>query len=504
VTGVDGVASRSSGLAASAGRAREWLRAVPTAVWIVLGGAVVLRLALWYAYSPAIVVNHDTAAYVEMARAELFADPARTTGYSVFLRGLHAIWGDLDLVIAVQHLIGIATALILYATVRRLGAPLWAALASAAAILLSLDQVAIEHTVLSESPFTFTFCAALYFCVRSLDEPREVLGPLTNRHLWAVAAGLALGLDASLRGTAAPMIPFLGLWFLFAIPGRWLTRFAYAGAATISAGVLVLAYAAINDSVTGHFGLTKMSGWTSYARAAPFADCTQFDPPAGTERLCEATPSEERPGPDFYTWEPESPAQRVFGYPPAGNDLLGEFGRQAIVNQPLDYGWSVTRDFLRFYAPDMADERPFSGPKPDYNDIGRRDPPIEQDLMSRLNGYYAPEELTIREGAVEVLTNVQQFFRVHPVLLLQATLLGALGLWLAADRRTRAGVALLLGAGLLLLAIPAVVGTYNSRYALPAGGPLIAAGAIGLWLLIERLRGRSIAGGGPAAAETGH
>jgi hypothetical protein len=500
MTAFDSVASRTSGFAV-AGRVREWIRAVPIALWIVLGAAVVLRLSLWLSYAPAIVTNPDTAAYVEMARGELFADPARTAGYSMFLRGLHAFWSDLDLTIAVQHLLGIGTALLLYASVRRLGAPLWVALVAAAAVLLSLDQVALEHTVLSEAPFTFILSATLYFCVRALEEPRELAGRLTSRHLWALAAGLALGVDAWVRGAAAPLVPFLGLWLLFAVSGRWLTRLAYAGLATISAAAVLLAYFALNEAATGEFALTRMGGWSSYARAAPFADCGEFEPPAGTARLCEATPPEERPGPDFYTWEPESPAQRLFGYPPAGDEKLGEFGREAILNQPLDYGWSVTRDFLRFFTPELGDERAFSGPKPDWNDIGRRDPPIEQDLMGRLNAYYVPEELRIEGASVDVLTNLQQFLRVQPLLLLQATILGAVGLWLSRGR-IRIGIALLLGTGLLLLVIPAVVGTYNSRYAVPAAGPLIAAGTLGLWLLIERLRGRRPAGD-PAPSTTG-
>jgi len=74
--------------------------------------------------------------------------------------------------------------------------------------------------------------------------------------------------------------------------------------------------------------------------------------------------------------------------------------------------------------------------------------------------------------------------------------LAAFGIWFAAGR-VRAGIALLLGAGLLLLVISAAVVGYNARYAIPAGGPLVASGAIGLWVILQRLFERRAAASGP-------
>ena len=82
---------------------------------------------------------------------------------------------QLEFTIALQHLLGIATGLILYAAVRRLGAPVWAGVLAAAAVLLSLDQIFLEHAVMNETVFTFLFALALYAAVRALD-PRAPAG----------------------------------------------------------------------------------------------------------------------------------------------------------------------------------------------------------------------------------------------------------------------------------------------------------------------------------------
>lgn len=91
-----------------------------------------LRIWLSFAVRPAYAHSYDSLLFVDMARGELFSDPTRTVGYPILLRALHGISSDLDFTIQVQHLLGIATALVLYATVRRLGAPVWAGIAAAA------------------------------------------------------------------------------------------------------------------------------------------------------------------------------------------------------------------------------------------------------------------------------------------------------------------------------------------------------------------------------------
>ena len=473
---------------AVAERLRSRAARVPLALTMLLVAGVALRLLMWLEYRPAMMNNPDSAAYLQIAEESLFkTDPARPAGYPMFLRTLHGVAANVDLVIVLQHLLGIATALLLYATVRRVGAPVWAGLVAAAAVLLSLDQIQFEHTLQAEGPFTFGLALVCYGAVRSLEDPRRVLGPVTTRHLWIVGCGIVLGLAAWVRAIGVPLIPFLALWFALAIPGRWWERLAHAGMLGLSAGALVLVYFALNSAATGSFGLTRSAGWALYARTAPFADCTQFQPPAGTEGLCELSAPKTRPGPDYYGWVPGSPASGCsVGRRRPTRSSASSRARRSFTSRATTCGRpSVTSRVTSCPGSTTSSRTSLTIP---YLDIDRRDRPVEADIERATRSYYPGTSTDIGSG-LTVLTNLQQLLRVHPVLMLQALILGALGIWLGRGR-VRAALALLLGAAVLGLAIPSATVSYNARYAVPFAGPLIAAGAIGLWLLLARLPGR--------------
>jgi hypothetical protein len=471
-------------------RSAVLVRRVPLVLAVLVLVGIGLRVAVSVLYRPALMNSADSTVYLLMANQDLFIDPVRPAGYSIFLRAMHGIWSDLDFTIVAQHVIGVVTALLLYAAARRLGAPLWAAAAAAAAVLLPLDQIVLEHTLMAESLFTLGLAIVIYACVRTLDESRRLAGAVTTRHLWILAAAIALGLTAWVRVVAAPLIPFLGLWIALAVPGRWRERLGRGALAAVSAAAVLLAYFSLNTSATGHFSLTYASGWGLYSRIAPVAECSEFDPPAGTEALCEETPPADRNGPDFYGWQPGSPAVQLFGGPPIGDDELLAFARQAITHQPTRYAELVVRDTARYFVPDYR-PYPFGGPGYESLDIERRAPPlIEGDVNDGINGYYSPETLVIEDG-VGALGEVQDWLRVQPLLMMAALIAGAIGVALAKGRQ-RAGLVLLLGAALLLFVIPSATASYSARYAIPAAGPLIAAGALGASLLFARYRGRRV------------
>lgn len=476
-------------------RAGGLVTAIPAVVAILFAAGVILRLCVVVLYEPALVNNADTPTYVAMANGGLFGDPVRPSGYPMFLIVLHAISDELTFTIAVQHLLGIATALVLYAMARRIGAPVWAAAIGAAAVLLSLDQIVLEHVVLSDALFTFVLTVVLYACVRALDDPRPLAGPLATRHLWILAAGLALGLGGWVRGVGAAMVPFLVLWLALAIPGRRWERIGRGALAGAAAAALLLVYFALNESRTGTFGLTQSSGWSLYSRVAPFADCDQFTPPAGTESLCEDSPIGTRFGPDFYGWEAKSPAHKLFSYPPQGDDDLGEFARQAIIHQPRAYAWAVGNDTLRYFLPDY-NTYAYGGPGYDTLDIQRHDWPLELEISGYLPIYYDTANLDIDEDGVRILSEVQDWVRVHPWLMLIAMIAGLAGI-VPARGRVRAVLVLLCGAGLLLLVIPSATANYNARYAIPGSGPILLGGAIGLWVISGWLSARRRAGRPP-------
>ncbi len=473
--------SRFAGLGARAGATVD---RIPLALAVVVLIAAVMRIALELSYRPLVLSFPDSGAYMQMAHDSMFDDPVRTVGYPVFLEIVHWFSANVERTIEIQHILGLVTGVLLYATVRRLGAPIWVALVGAVAVLLSLDQIKLEHMLATEAPFTCLYAGTLYCAVRGLDPGRELAGPLGTRELWLLAAGLLLGAAVWLRGMAIVLIPFIAVWGAFAIPGDRLARASRAALLAAPAVVLVLLYMAINSSSAGTFGLIQADGRGVYVRTAQFADCARFDPPAGTEELCETTPGDDRPATYFYSSQPDSPAYEEFGPPPAGDEELGDFGWAAVGAQPLDFLGAAGSDFVGYFFPELSRGRPFSDIGLDL-EISYRVEEVENDLRTRFFGAYydriGPVEVT---GFAGVLEDAQALLRAHPILLAQAALLALLGLW-AARGRPRAGIVLLGGSALVLLAATATA-TYAARYAVPVAGPLIAAGAIGLWALLQR------------------
>ena len=70
-----------------------------------------------------------------------------------------------------QHLAGIATALLLFAAVRRITGSAWAGLVPAAAVLLNPDLIYLEHSIMSEPWFVLACAGAVYAAVRAFDRP---------------------------------------------------------------------------------------------------------------------------------------------------------------------------------------------------------------------------------------------------------------------------------------------------------------------------------------------
>jgi hypothetical protein len=474
---------------------RLWARtrAIPIALAILVAAGVVLRVAMEATVHP-VIMSPDTITYLGMATYDLYVDPARPAGYSMFLIALHEVSANIDFTTWVQHLIGIITGLIMYATVRRVGAPRWAAVVAAAPVLLGVDQIIHEQALLSEVLFVFLIAAALYAAVRALEEPRPLLGVTTTRVAWIIGAGVIFGLSVWVRGVSAPIVPFFALWFLLAIPGTWWRRIGHAALAGGAAVAIVLVYFQLHYLALGYFGLVKGSGWGIYARTAPFADCTQFEPPEGTRRLCETTPPEERPGPDTYAWV-KGPARKAFGGPPEANDKVAAFGWAVVRGQPLDYLDVVFGDTVKYFGFNRT-EHDFGGSQMVWLPYDTRS------IMPWINDYYHDEQHSIG-GSVGTLEDVQDVVRVHPLILFFSLLAGIAGVVLGRGR-VRWALVLFLVVGFLLVLIPPATAVYNFRYALPANGPLVAAGAIGLWLILERIgawrNGRRPGPPGPAAA----
>ena len=211
-------------------------------------------------------------------------------------------------------------------------------------------------------------------------------------------------------------------------------RIRGAVAVAAAAGALLLAYAAVQDTQNGHFGLVQGGGWAAYSRAAPFADCRVFTPPKGTESLCDPRDARDRPGPDFYAWDARSPAVKAFKGPPFHSAEVGAFGKAAIKAQPKAYAEAVATDLWRYVDSDAGPDRYANGDTPAQLSLARRRLKAERPNVPAVEALYGDVEIRTT-GAVSVLADLQRIVRVHGVLVLLALFLSLAGAVLARGHR---------------------------------------------------------------------
>jgi Dolichyl-phosphate-mannose-protein mannosyltransferase len=448
---------------------------VPLALLLLLG--VAARVVLMADYRPAYLSSNDSARFLHFAHIDdgMYQDTFGPTGYAAMLKALRFVSNQLEFTVAVQHLLGVVAAVLLYAAVRRLGAPVWAACVPAGVVLLSGDQLYMEHALLSEGGFLPLLAGGLYAGVRALESPR----PLR----WlALAAALFAG-TALFRNVGLILLPALVLWAIVAMPrGR---RLLAAGVSAAVAAAVLGAYAIGAELDGGNTGWTATSGWNAYGRSAPFADCGRFHEPAGTELLCEDTPPDERPGSLFYLWFQGSPARDLFGHPPLEQELVGRFGRRAILAQPLDYLEVVADDLPRFANPELNHRRYSGG---GYFLMSRRGAEAERNVLFQLSrdyehGDYSPGSTGDRVADWQELQRLNGWV---PGLFVAFALLGAV----VARGPALRGLALFALAGGGLVVMPAATLTLLGRYTVPPMPIVAGAGAIGAWVLVEWLRRR--------------
>jgi len=449
--------------------------------------AVVLRVLLMVAYVPAILSYPDESSYVEAAAGSLFGNPFRPAGYSLFLRIVHVVSANLQFTIAVQHVIGLLTAVGVYALARRIGAGRWTALLPAALVAVSGDQLYLEHVLLSDGLYLTIIVLATYCALRVLDASPERPGRMLAGLGWALAAGVAIAALTSVRTLGVALAPVLVLWLLVVGGPKWRRRVLLAGLAAAACGLLLLGYAFAQKQATGVFGLSRFSGWPLYARVATFADCRKFTPPPGTRVLCQPTPSSLRPGPAFYIWNSRSPAERAFGFPPAHGALLARFADAAILGQPLDYLYTASRDLLRYVYPHLV-HGPDWGTEPQLLTLNTRSRSIEALNRPSVQAYWHPPPVKLRHGILDALERWRSVFVIHGWMLAVSTVLALSGLALSPDRRTRQALALLTVGALVLLVVSVAVTNYDYRNGIPSSVLLLVAAARSVEILWPRAR----------------
>lgn len=317
---------------AAAGRNRAFTAALAAGALLRLIALLGFPGALWFA--------GDSYVYLGAA---LRPQPnlSKTTGYSLFLRALLP-FHSLTLVAVVQHLMGLAMAVIIYWLLRKHGvSKRWSTIATLP-VLLDGFMVEVEHLVMAETVFTFCVMIALLLVLR------------TRRVSWWVAliAGLLLGYAAIVRTEGAPFLALFPLFLLLRGFRDWGWRKLRAWAVPIVLAVgcaaPVVGYASWFHSFSGHFGLTESTGFYLWGRVSSFADCARIKPTGAEAAVCPKEPITHRTAPGNFIWHAPEVHQDLAGGPvsPANNKLLTDFAIHAVEAQPLGYAKSIAHGLI--------------------------------------------------------------------------------------------------------------------------------------------------------------
>jgi hypothetical protein len=439
----------------------SWLRALVgrhRLFAVIFGLAVLLRVITMLGYRPAMYFN-DTFDYLHVAM-EPYPHPLRPDGYAfllLMLRPFHSF----ALVAALQHLMGLAMGLMIYALLRcRFRLPRWGAALATVPVLLDAYQIQLEHLVLSDTLFIFLVVTAVTLLLWH-ERPSLVV---------AAALGLIIAVAWLTRSVGAPVL--LGvLVYLLIRRASWRT-FAVL---LLACAIPVTGYMGWFASVHGKFAMTESSGVFLFARAYKFADCHKIKNLTVPEQALCVEPANLLPNSQDGIWNRRSPLRRVVDtrFGPDQNKLAGDFARKAIVAQPGDYLGVMAHDFFRVFRwnrtvfPDEATYRQYEFEKtatalPEWR--------MSTDATAAQEAA-AYEQGTARTRVVEPFAGVMRFYQDY--FYLRGTLLGGILLvglaGLVAMWRRLGGAAFLpwsLAVGLLLA--PAATAEFDYRYVLPA------------------------------------
>ncbi|WP_243718333.1 glycosyltransferase family 39 protein [Actinomadura sp. 7K534] len=426
---------------------------------MIIATAALLRVVAMLGYQPVMFFN-DSFDYLHVA-TEPYPHPLRPNGYA-FLLLLLKPFHSFALVAAVQHLMGLAMGVMIYALLRRrFGLPGWGAALAAAPVLLDAYQLQLEHLVLSDTMFTFLVVSAVTLLLWH------------DRPSWKIAAavGLIIGLSWLTRSVGMPVLLGVLLYMLVRRSGWKLMG------VTLAACMLpVLAYMGWYKAESGKFAITESNGIFLYARVYKFADCHKMkDLPVREYPLC-TLPANRLPNSQDGIWNAQSPLNRSPGmrFGPENNALSNDYAKRAIISQPGDYLRVVAHDFFRVFR---WERTVFPDPAT-YSQYEFRRTPTRTlpDWQMDANSIASAEARAYERGDAEtrvvepfgaVARGYQDVFYLRGTMVGGILLIGLAGLvplW----RRFGGQAALpwTLATGLLLA--PAATAEFDYRYVLPA------------------------------------
>jgi hypothetical protein len=467
---------------------QHWLAAV------LLTAGLVLRVLAQFAYRPALFYIDTTRYLYNVAEG---MDPV---GYKGPLRAILAV-ANFDAVAAVQHLLGLGMAVLIYLLLLRRGVPRWLAALAMAPVLLDAYQVQIEQTIMPDTWFEALIVAGLAILLWQ---------PATTWRRAAVA-GLVLGTTATFAQVGeALLLP--AVIYLLVVGGGWRQAAARAGALCVAFVLPILAYSTGSYLATGNFFLSHTGVSSLYGRLAAAADCATLRLPAAERQLPVA--GAHRPGmcparalaaqgPDALEYNNDSPIRAYYDRLPRAevDSLISSFNHQVLAQQPLRVLGAYARDVVRLFAL-TRDGSPGATPISRWQ-FQTSYPYYEPHASRQVVGTAAAR---FGGGSPAVWRPGAAFLRAYQLgggytpgpLYALAALAGLIGSAALLRRRLDPGTRQLALACLLLFISAAAVllasdfFEFSWRYQLPALVTLVPAGALGVAVILRQI--------GPAAA----
>jgi hypothetical protein len=469
----------------SAGRCRDGV----SRHWLFLVIAVcgtALRVVVQLAYQPALIFP-DSERYLQYAQffidGQWTPDWLRTSGYSMLL--IPAVLAhNLAVVPVVQHLMGLATAVLIYATGIHFGARRWLAALAAIPVLFDCLQLDIEQYVLTDVSATFLLVVALVVLVWKRDAIGK--GALVGAGLLIAAATLIRESDALV------MIPVLLYLVATFRPSRRLVARAVL-LLFVGFAPPVLAYLGWFQASYNTFNFVTYNAQFMYGRIAQFAECSGLSLPSYEQHLCIQQPPAQR-DPNFYMWNKQSP--QVTLLPTAGlsrGQIIDNFDWRIIEHQPLTYVKVVADDILYSFSPVRGDG-------PEHYPIAyhqfRTYFPGDSDELAAIPEYTGHHPHAV-PALADFLAGYGRYVYTPGPLLLAGLALGAVGM--AGMGRTRRsglrGPCMLFTVGtIVVVENPFLITTFDWRYELPQ----LSLIPIAAMLALTALAGWARAPGSPA------
>jgi hypothetical protein len=303
---------------------------------LLLTAGLTLRVMTLIAYRPALL-------YIDSLKYLYHAGGADPVGYRVLLKPLLLV-GNLDLVAAVQHLLGLAMAVTLAAVLLRRGAARWLAALATAPVLLDGYQLQMEQTIMPDVMFETLIVAGI---AALLWHPRP-------RAATIVTSGLILGASATARQVGEILLLPALAYLAITVPG-WGRRLRQGATLTAAFALPILAYCAAAYAVTGHFRLSYTGSNEFYGRLVMATNCGQVTLPRYERPLCPSGREAAGLGIDGLEHNPGSPL-RVYQPPPGmtWSQVVSDFNHRLLMHDPAGVAVAIGKSAMTLFAVDRS------------------------------------------------------------------------------------------------------------------------------------------------------